>query len=116
MAFDRLVTFHVYDGDPVYYNNVAYSTFVTWGEFVVSPVLSAGLPGGGYIGQIVIRCPYSPLLTEAFALRSGEPVNQTWERFVIDKFSYTLDTVQPDGHRFVEVAGSDGGPVGVQLG
>ena len=114
MAFDRMATFHVYAGSPVYYNGVAYNTYSTWCEFILSPVLSAGVPGGGYIGQVVIRCPYSPLLTEAFARRSGstELVNQTWERFVLDGISYTLDTVQvSEGYKFCDATGTDGAPI-----
>lgn len=113
MAFDRFVTFHVYDGHPVFYNDISYTELNTWGEFIVAPVLTS-IFGGGYQGQVVIRCPYTPLLTQAFAKavrgnRVGQLVNQNWERFVVDDISYTLDSVEiREGYRFVDVTGVDG--------
>ena len=115
MAFDRMATFHVYSGHPVFYNDISYTVYQTWCEFIVSPVLTS--IGGGYAGNVVIRCPYNPLLTEAFAkaVRGpdvGQLVNQNWQRFVLDGISYTLDTVQvSEGYKFCDVSGTDGEPV-----
>ena len=114
MAFDRLVTFHAPSGHPLYYppsgGTVPLSTFQAWGEFVIYPVLANVLNTGLQRGTVVIRCPYSPILTQAFARDNrGRPANTTWVKITVDDIIYEIDNIEiREGYRFVEVSGVNG--------
>ena len=110
MAFDRFVLFDVFRY-PVYLDGVSYRQYETWCEFVLSPVLQNDI-SGSLTATTVIRVPYSPILTEAFATRDNDGinlVNVSWKRFNVDGWRYVIDGMQiTGGNRHIEITGIDG--------
>ena len=122
MAFDRLVKFRTSTDNgtgsiggyyPVEYNGVQYTAFDTWAEYVIYPTLGDSFAASfNPVGRTVIRVPYSPILTEAFARLRQPPhnfFNQSWDNFSIDNYQYDIsDMTIRDGFRYIEIEGSNG--------
>lgn len=133
MAFDRFVNFYTIsdldrDGNPnegaidgrypVEFNGMQYVTFNTWAEYVLSPVLTDAQSIASFnpTGQVVIRVPYNPILTQAFARlrrpdRDGNRplVEQSWDHFVVDDYQYDIDGMQiSEGQRYIDITGTNG--------
>ena len=119
MAFDVLVTFSVDNigsrgrssQSPIEYNGTEYSTFVSWGEFVLAPVLqsAAGASLGFFYpaGNVVLVVPYNPIVIEAREAGSG--LTRSWGSFQVRGSQYNLDNLQViDNYRKIEITGSDG--------
>lgn len=110
MAFDRFVTLHVDAGRPssvIIYDNVRYSTFTCWGEFILAPVLmDVSQFGFRPAAAVNLRIPYNPIIV--FGRYEGTP-NNLWTNFDVDGIRYQTESLNvTNGNRFIELAGNQG--------
>ena len=119
MAYNKYMRFF-FTGDSrgtmLEYDGVQLNELYMWGEFIVSPVLSAVNPRGTEIdfspsGTVVIRMANDPRVYQSwFRPSNGDPLEDTsWSGFEVDGFRYHVDSVQigTDGAT-IEVTGING--------
>ena len=109
MAFDRFVTFKTRDpGLVVLHNGITYTQIQSWGEAVLSPVVTSGF---SLEGQTVILVPYNPILIDGRIVREsdhGDVIGVGFQQIEIDGIVFLIDSIQArDGRRHLEVIGSD---------
>lgn len=121
MAFNRYIILRANaanSAEVMVYNNIRYSSFAVWGEYILSPVLmDVSQFGFRAAAAANLQVAYNPIIIFGEYHDRNDAVlpNNLWQHFDVDGMRYDVASLNVTGdNRFIELAGENG--IRIRLG